>query len=64
MIRAQDLHEADYTPWEGRKMEAWPSLTILRGKVVVENGTYKGSLADGKWQHRRIAAEMLAGPTL
>jgi hypothetical protein len=24
----------------------------------------QGSLADGKWQHRRIAAEMLAGPTL
>ena len=38
VIRAEDLHEADYTPWEGRKMEAWPCLTVLRGKVVVENG--------------------------
>ena len=27
VIRAEDLHEADYTPWEGRKMEAWPCLT-------------------------------------
>ena len=27
MIRAEDLHEADYTPWEGRKMDAWPCLT-------------------------------------
>ena len=63
-IRAEDLHEADYTPWEGRKMEAWPCLTVLRGKVVVENGTWRGSLADGKWQHRKVAAEMLAGPML
>jgi dihydropyrimidinase len=63
-IRAEDLHEADYTPWEGRKMEAWPCLTLLRGKVVVENGTWLGALADGKWQHRKVAPEMLTGPQL
>jgi dihydropyrimidinase len=64
VIRPEDLHEADYTPWEGRKMDAWPCLTVLRGKVVVENGAWKGSLADGKWQHRKIATEMLAEPML
>jgi len=58
VIRAEDLHEADYTPWEGRKMDAWPCLTVLRGKVVVENGEFKGSLNDGKWQHRKVADEM------
>src|SRR5580704_6323127 len=63
VIRAEDLHETDYTPWEGRKMAAWPCLTMLRGKVVVENGEWKGSLSDGKWQHRKVAAEILAGPT-
>ena len=63
-IRAQDLHEADYTPWEGRKMEAWPCLTLLRGKVVVENGKWQGALTDGKWQHRKIAPEILEGPKL
>jgi dihydropyrimidinase len=64
VIRAEDLHETDYTPWEGRKMGAWPCLTVLRGKVVVENGAWKGSLADGKWQHRKIASEMLVEPML
>jgi dihydropyrimidinase len=64
VIRAADLHEADYTPWEGRQMEAWPCLTVLRGKVVVENGTWHGSVTDGKWQHRKIASDMLAGPML
>ncbi len=64
VIRAADLHEADYTPWEGRKMDAWPCLTVLRGKVVVEAGRWLGSLDDGRWQTRRIAPEILAGPCL
>jgi len=64
VLKAADLHEADYTPWEGRKMNAWPCLTVLRGKVAVENGVFKGSLNDGKWQHRKIAEEMFSGPRL
>ena len=64
VIRAEDLHEADYTPWEGRKMDAWPSLTVLRGKVVVEKGEFKGSLDDGKWQHRKVAEAILGFPEL
>jgi dihydropyrimidinase len=64
VIHAADLHEADYTPWEGRKMDAWPCLTVLRGKVVVEAGVWKGSLTDGKWQRRKVASEILTGPML
>lgn len=64
VIKASDLHEADYSPWEGRQMDAWPSMTILRGKVVMENGVFKGSLDDGKWQHRKVAEEMISAPRL
>jgi dihydropyrimidinase len=64
VIRAEDLHEADYTPWEGRKMEAWPCLTLLRGKVMVENGAWHGSVSDGRWQPRKIASDIIAGPCL
>jgi dihydropyrimidinase len=64
VITASELHEADYTPWEGRKMDAWPCLTVLRGKVVVESGTFKGSLDDGKWQHRKISDDMFTGARL
>ena len=39
-VRKEDLHETDYTPWEGHEIFAWPVLTILRGKVVVENGQF------------------------
>ena len=37
-VRAQDLHESDYTPWEGKEVGAWPVLTMLRGKVMVADG--------------------------
>lgn len=36
-ITASDLHEADYTPWEGYEVAAWPSMTVLRGQIIVEN---------------------------
>ena len=46
-MRAQDLHESDYTPWEGHEVGAWPVLTVLRGKVVVADGQFHGDL-DGR----------------
>jgi dihydropyrimidinase len=64
VLKKEDLHETDYSPWEGHKMDAWPSLTVLRGKVVMENGVFSGALTDGQWQHRKVAAEILAGPAL
>ena len=45
-------------------MHAWPTMTILRGKVVVENGAYSGDLADGRWLQRRIDGEIIGGPRL
>ncbi len=63
-IRNEDLHETDYTPWEGHAVTAWPRLTILRGKVVMEDGRFLGTPADGEWQPRRIANDILAGPAL
>jgi dihydropyrimidinase len=64
VIKASELHEADYSPWEGRTMEAWPCLTVVRGQIAVENGEFKGSLGHGKWQHRKIDPAMIAEPLL
>jgi len=63
-IRNADLHESDYTPWEGHDVSVWPSMTILRGKVVMEDGRFLGSQADGQWQARHVADEILSGPAL
>jgi len=30
----------------------------------VENGAWNGSLGDGRWQTRKIAEEIFAGPQL
>ena len=63
-VRAADLHETDYTPWEGHDIFAWPVMTMLRGKVMVENDRYLASPSDGKYLKRKIAAATLSGPML
>jgi dihydropyrimidinase len=36
VVLSNDLlhHAVDYTPYEGRRLRAWPALTLLRGEVV------------------------------
>ena len=63
-LRKEDLHETDYTPWEGHEVAAWPSMTILRGKVVVDNGAFYGSQSDGQFLIRKIGADIRARPAL
>jgi dihydropyrimidinase len=48
------LHETDYSPWEGQFVAAWPSHTVLHGKVVVENGQFHGDLAEGQYLKRYV----------
>jgi dihydropyrimidinase len=64
-IALEDLHhESDYSPWEGWEVRGWPATTVLRGKVVVEDGTLLGSPDDGRWLARRLDPEIAAGPAL
>lgn len=63
-VRAELLHESDYSPWEGREVAAWPSATILRGQVMVEDERFVGPEGGGTYLKRRIPAEILAGPCL
>jgi len=39
-------------------------MTLLRGKVIVEDGRLVGSPSDGRWLARRIAGEVLGGPAV
>ena len=63
-VRAEDLHESDYTPWEGHDIFAWPTTTLLRGKVVVEGGRFLGGEGGGTYLKRKIAADIIKGPAL
>ena len=63
-VRAADLHETDYTPWEGHDIFAWPVVTILRGKVMVRNGQYFASPRDGQYLKRKISQKIRDGAAL
>ncbi|KAI2468218.1 D-hydantoinase [Annulohypoxylon bovei var. microspora] len=50
-------HDADYTPYEGRKLGNWPRYTVLRGKVVWDrdNGGVVGGKGYGQFVKRGSA---------
>jgi dihydropyrimidinase len=55
-IRQELMHHgADYTPYEGINVTGWPSLTMLRGKVVAEDGRITGEKVDGKFLKRSLS---------
>ncbi|MCH9673102.1 MAG: amidohydrolase family protein [Gammaproteobacteria bacterium] len=64
VVRNEDLHESDYSPWEGHHVAAWPSMTVLRGKVMVENGEFFGDLTDGQYLKRQIPKPIREGRSL
>ena len=55
-VRHEDLHEVDYSPWEGQQVAVWPCMTVLRGKVMVEDGDFHGEVTDGQYLKRAIPA--------
>src|SRR5712692_9004097 len=62
VLRKEDLHETDYTPWEGHEVAAWPIMTILRGKIVVDNGNLLAAPDDGQFLPRKIPEDVRARP--
>jgi dihydropyrimidinase len=63
-IRKENMHETDYTPWEGWDAAAWPSVTIQRGKIAVEDGKLLAGPADGQFLPRKIDDEIRSRPVL
>ena len=47
-LTRDDFHVTDYSPWEGWTVSGWPILTMLRGRVIAENGKLLGKLGDGR----------------
>jgi dihydropyrimidinase len=63
-VTVEDLHETDYSPWEGHPITAWPVVTLLRGKVMVENGEFRGEPTDGHYLKRSIPENIRSNPAL
>jgi dihydropyrimidinase len=62
-LSREDFHVSDYSPWEGWDIRGWPVTTILRGRVVVEDGKLLGNLGDGQLVPRSISPELLRYPS-
>jgi dihydropyrimidinase len=60
-IKKEMLHEQDYSPWEGHEVHAWPVMTVLRGKVVVDDGRFSADVSDGEYLYRTISDEARRG---
>ena len=64
-ITLDDLHaDCDYTIWEGFPCRGYPITTILRGKVIVDNGRLLGSPDDGQWLSRAVDPAILSRPAV
>lgn len=61
-LTREDFHVSDYSPWEGWQASGWPTMTILRGEVIVENGKMAGKLGQGKLVPRKIDPVILRRP--
>ena len=63
-VTAARLHETDYTPWEGYEAEAWPTLTVLRGNIMMQNGEFLGDRKDGKYLKRKVDESIRNRPVI
>ncbi len=53
-LTTAQLHETDYTPWEGWEVKGWPVTTILRGEIMVRDGELVGQQGHGTWIARKL----------
>jgi len=61
-LARDDFHITDYSIWEGFEIAGWPSTTILRGSVVVENGQLHATLGGGQFIRRKVATDITNRP--
>ena len=47
-------HAADYTPYEGRSLKAWPAYTLARGQIVWDGNRFLGTPGAGRFIPRGL----------
>lgn len=57
-LSTDTLHEnVDWTPYDSLDVQGWPSVTISRGKILVENGEFHGKAGQGQFVERKLELE-------
>ncbi|MCL0077203.1 dihydropyrimidinase [Dehalococcoidia bacterium] len=60
-LNTADLHMGtDLSVFEGKEVTGWPVMTILRGKVIVENEKFVGKLGAGEFVKGKIEDPIIA----
>lgn len=60
-LRAEDLHMGtDLSVYEDMTSNGWPTHTILRGNVIVEDGEFYGKAGMGKYVSGKVEISQLA----
>jgi dihydropyrimidinase len=60
-LRADDLHtDSDLSIYEDMTANGWPTHTILRGNVIIENGAFHGKSGSGQYLSAKVDASLLA----
>ena len=63
VLSEKTLHmQVDYCPYEGMKTVGFPIMTILRGKIIVENETFLAEPGTGRFIKREIDPLILESP--
>jgi dihydropyrimidinase len=56
VVNAKNLHQgSDFSPYDGMRLQGWPVVTLLRGRVVMEGGEILARPGDGRFIPRSIA---------
>ncbi len=54
-LSTETLHEnVDWTPYDGLEVQGWPSITISRGQILVENDEFCGEAGQGRFVERKL----------
>lgn len=54
-LSTETLHEnVDWTPYAGLTVQGWPSVTLQRGAVLVDNGAFVAKAGQGRYVVRKI----------
>ncbi len=56
--------DIDWNPYEGMTVKGWPVMTIAKGKVIVENGEFKGEAGAGEFLKRKLHPDINVRPIL
>lgn len=54
ITNANQHHGADYTPYEGFEVTGWPVLTMVRGKIVMQDGALVADKPQGRYHSRSL----------